>query len=438
MPRQLTIEEQEAEHLETALALSMGQEIPGQESGVLEASNPYSNPYFGPAKREDYDSNEWTMTATGSHTKEILLNPDPIDRKRENNMPAFLKPSPQGYQLSALIKILQAIPMSREALLCREHVFGDYGYDTEWWDGTPIKVPKIVNLSQEDHYTDRDEVIHETQRLVAFLEETDRAYGSSDVLAGMDGILRAGVDSVTASFLEEWRKAFHDSGPDLPLLDIFQSVGTKQNPNEPEAEQRYLFFTLDVRIDEGIAEKGQTLYEAIDDLLWADQSETSYDQVYLETVADVFVIQATRAHEAGSGLGIKIPSVWYSDRYLQSSIEQVKEMRAGKTAVHRELARIDGRKAKLAAFKGSAPTDAIQLLENAAAYFEASASTVNAIDEARTTLESDSSSFNRKKHGRIADELKAVTERIAQKLKSASHSFHRASIELTVWQRSSY
>ena len=428
--RQLTLKEQEAEHLKTALALSMGQKIPGQESGVLDTSRPY----FGPAKREDYDSKDWTMTATGSHTKEILLNPDPTDRKRENNMPAFLKPTPQGYQLSALIKILQAIPMAREALLSRENVINDYGYDTEWWDGTPIKVPKIVSLSQDYPYTEGEEVIHETQRLVAFLEETDRAYGSSDVLAGLNGIHRPGHELVIANFLDGWQKAFQDSTPDLSLLDIFRSVGTKQNLDEPEPEERHPFFNFDLRIDEGIADKGQTLYEAIDDLLWAGQSEASSDQVYLEKVADVFVIHATRVHEAGLGLGIKIPSVWYSDRYLQSSTEQVKEMQAGKAAVQTELARIDEQKAKLAESNGLVTTDAIKLLKIAAAYLEVSASNMNAIDEARTTLESDSAPLSRKSYGRLADELKVITERIAQKLKSVSRSFYAGSIKLIIWQ----
>lgn len=412
--------------MEKALALSMGQNIPGQESGVLDPPRPY----FGPAERKDYDSNNWTMTATGSHTKEILLNPEPVDRKRGNNMPAFLKPTPRGYQLSALIKILQVIPMSREALLCRENIFDDYGYDTEWWDGTAIKVPKVVNLSPDGHYVDPDEVIHESQRLVAFLEETDRAYGSSEVLAAMDGIHGSGHDAVISSFFETLTKAFRYAAPNLPLLDIFHSVGTKQNHDEPEAEEKYPFMTLDVRIDEGIADKGQTLYEAIDDLLWAEQSDSSYEQVYLEKVADIFVIQATRVHEAGSGLGIKIPSVWYSDRYLRSSLQLVKDMRAGKVAVQAELARIDEQKAKLAEFKSSsAPIDAMQLLKSAAAYFEASAPNINVTDEAKTRLESDPTSLKRKNYGRIAEELKDVTERIAQKLKGVSLLFHMGSIK---------
>lgn len=410
--------------MEQALALSMGQNIPGQESGVTDVSYP---PYFGPPKREEYDARNWAVTTVGSQTKEIRLNPEPINRKRERNMPAFFKPTPQAYQLSALIKVLQAIPMSREALLSRENLLPDYGYESEWWDGTAIQVPKVVHLTQEGHSTDQDEVICETQRLVAFLEETDRAYGSTDVLANMDGIIGKDHISVIAGFLEEWRKAVEHTTPNAPLLNVFRSVGRKEIANEPESAEEYPFLALELRIDDGIAEKGQTLYEAVDDALWAEPSESSYEHVYLAKMADLFIIEATRVGEAGSGLGIKIPSVWYSDRYLQSSIRQVKEMHAGKAAIHQKIARIDEAKAKIVETKisphGSSILDATHLLKSATVYFETSESKTDGVAEAKETLENHYISSDRNRFTRIADELKALTERIAQKLKSTSSGF---------------
>lgn len=401
----------------------MGQNIPGQESGVTDDSYPY----FGPAKRDDHVASHWAVTTVGSHAKEILLNPDPINRKRESSTPAFFKPTPQAYQLSALIKILQAIPMAREALLSRENMFPDYGHDTEWWDGTAIKVPKVVNLTQEGHSTDQDEVIYETQRLVAFLEETDRAYGSTDALANMDSIRGNGHGSIVVSFLEEWRKQVEHTTPNAPLLDVFRSVGRKENPNEPESAEESPFLALELRIDDGIAGKGQTLYEAVDDMLWAEWSESSYEHVYLERLAEMLIIEATRVGEAGSGLGIKIPSVWYGDRYLQSSIRQVKEMHAGKAAVQREISGIDEAKAKIA--QSGIPAleppilDATHLLKTTSAYFETSESKIDGVDEARESLETEHASLDRSRHGRISDELKALTERIAQKLKSKSNRY---------------
>lgn len=396
----------------------MGQNIPGQESGVVDSSYPY----FGPPKREDYDAKKWAVTTVGSHTKEILLNPEPINRKRERNTPAFFKPTPQAYQLSALMKILQAIPMSREALLNRENLFPDYGYETEWWDGTAIKVPKIVHLTQEGHSIHQDEVIYETQRLMAFLEDTDRAYGSTDVLANMDGILGNGHGSVVVGFLEEWRKEVEHATPNAPLLDVFRSVGRKENPDEPESAEALPFLALELRIDDGIAEKGQTLYEAVDDALWAELSENSYEHIYIEKMADLLIIEATRVGEAGSGLGIKIPSVWYGDRYLQASIGEAKELRAGKAAVQHEITRIDDAQARIVEPKIPALEppilDATHLLKTTTAYFETSESKIDGIDRMEETLETESTSPDRTRHGRITDELKALTERIAQKLKS--------------------
>lgn len=425
--RQLTVAEQEAKQMEHALALSLDQNIAGQESGVTDASNPY----FGPAKRPDYDAGSWAVTTVGSHAKEILLNPEPVNRKRESTMPAFFKPGPQTYELSALIKILQAIPMSREALLCRENLLPDYGYEPEWWDGAAIKIPKVVHLTPDGQSDDQDEVIYETQRLVAFLDETDRAYGSTDALANMDGILGKSHKSVSVGFLEEWRKGVDHAIPNAPLLDVFRSVGRKETSNEPETAEEYPFLALELRIDDGIAEKGQTLYEAVDDILWSELGESSYEYVFLEKLADLLIIEATRVGDAGSGLGIKIPSVWYGDRYLESSIRQVKDMLAGKAAVQHEITRIDEAKAKIVETKlpdlGAA--DATHLLKAATAYLETSQLKMDGIDEAKEaleTVETDFASPDRNRDRRIADELKALTERIAQKLKTFEESKERA------------
>ncbi len=397
----------------------MEQDILGQKSGVIEGQDPY----FGPARREDYDSN-WTMTATGSRTKEIMLNPEPIDRKRKTNVPAFLKPTPQAYQLTALIKILQTIPMSREALLCRENLKTDYGFDAEWWDGTAIRVSKVLDLSQDAYLTDQEETILETQRLVAFLEETDRAYGSIDVLASMDSSNEKGKGTVIATFLDQWREVVEHLTPHLSSTDIFKSVGKKENPYDPHSAESYPFVVLELRIDEGIADKGHTLYEAIDDILWADQGQSIYEQVYLEKTADVLILEVTRVSEAGSGLGIKIPSIWYSDRYLHSSINQVQDMQAGKAAVQEKIARIDEEKSKMVGIKVPAikmpQTDASNLLKTATDYFEALA-LKQSVEKSGTTLEGDPNISDLNRNRIIADELRKLTERITQKLHGMSN-----------------
>lgn len=406
--------------MEQALALSMSNTVPGQESGVTDGHFPY----FGPAKRDDYDSN-WTMTATGSRTKEIMLNPEPIDRKRERNVPAFLKPTPQAYRLAALLKILQTISISREALLCRDKLLPDFGWDAEWWDGTAIRLPKVSELSQPSYFNDREEIIHETQRLVAFLEETDRAYGSIDVMANMDGLRGKEDASILPAFLDQWREIVDYFAPNFQLMDVCRSELKKENFENSDEDEDYRFSVLDLRVDETIADKGQTLYEVIDDTLWPDPKQNVFDKVYFEKTADVFIMDVARVSETGSGLGIKIPPVWYSDRYLRSSNQQVQEMQAAKAAIRKEISQIEEAKAKVTEVTLSTiqnpVLDAIQLLKAATAYFEASASTSGVINGENGASGVSHGLPDRHGHGKIADELKALTERITQKLRSMWH-----------------
>lgn len=398
------------------MAISMNQTIPGQESGVTSAPGQY----FGPATRPHYDNNSWTLTAPRSNTKEILLNPEPIDRRREDHTPAFLKPSTEGNRLSALIKILQAIPLSREALLNRDNTIQDYWYDNDWWDGAPIKSPNAAKLVHDALELDEEILIHETQRLIAFLEGTDRAYGSVDTLSNLQGIGDLGVDQMLARYLEKWRYATAHISPAYPLLDIFKSTGVKTQNREPRIAETHDFHVLELRIDETLADRGQTLYEAIDDILWTEENESAYEDVYLSIIGDLFIVEVTRVVE-GSGLGIKIPSIWYSDRYLESSIPQVKEMQAGKIAIRKDAEKLDEAKANILRCQTSSilsNIDSPSFLNTATAFFERSASNEESINGSIHVQGDTSISSEPKRYSVIAEELKSLTARIAQKLKS--------------------
>lgn len=324
--------ESEEDQMNRAMAMSMSQsQTPpvGQETGTIGYDD---KPFYGPANREYYDPSEWAMTCA-STAKEILLNPDPAERTRSKNTPAFLKPSASGHRLPALIKILHAIPMVREALLNRNHTLSDYGCDKDWWDGTPIKVLRIVNMDTEGRKIDGDDIIYESQRLMAFLDETDRAYGSADVLAAADGITEYHDDKV-AQFLTRWGDATSRTQADRTLAQIFGSTGIKIDTiwgtnNKQE------FCSLDVKIDSQTSDQALTLYDALDQLLWGDNSAS--EQAYLEEVGDIVTMEVTNSAESAVGLGIQIPSVWYPDRYLSSSVERAKEMVARKAAIHAQM-----------------------------------------------------------------------------------------------------
>ena len=384
--------------------MSESQTLPGQETGTVE----YGKPTFGPANRKHYDTDKWAMV---SQTQEIILNPEPHDRKRQPNTPVFFKTSSKGHRLSALIKILHAIPMAREALLNRTHMLQDYGHEKAWWDGTPVKVLRVVNLDTWERNTNEDDVIYEAQRLMAFLDKSDRAYGSTAVLSDIEGIgLQENVK--VSNFMSLWQAAAARFAS--PLANVFESVGTKLDSSNPKDARSEHVTYLTVRVDNEISGKGLTLYEALDHVLWVDAKED--DEAYLQKVADIFTLEVDNQVENVSGLGIEIPSIWYADRYLPSNTQQAKDMLARKAAVIKQLQIEENLQSGISTFQkptGGAPFDAGKLLAKAADYFERKKA-YRGISEERSHEDQQSQA----QIDPVAKDLKELTARISDKLKS--------------------
>ncbi len=296
--KSLSAAEREEQELQQAVAMSLDQTSTGQVNGVTGPSNTY----FGPAGQDHYDTGKWAMTVSGPAAHEIILNPEPQNRKRRGGAPAFLKPSVSGEYLPSLITILHAIPLAREVLLMREHTLPEYGHDAEWWDGTAINAPRVINLADGPHDRESEDVIYETQRLMAFLDLTERAYGSADVLAGLRTVEDQNQDQSTSNFLRGWQQAAMVAAPDNELTHLFESTGMKVTPGASEIPQRVPFHSLDVEVDLELADKGGTLYDAIDEVLWPgvyDDEDT--EETYLDTIGEVVTFRITRQDPSGKG-----------------------------------------------------------------------------------------------------------------------------------------
>lgn len=434
---------QEARDLDQALKMSMmnsDSHSQGQMTGVTNALAPH----FGPARQEHYDKN-WQITVPGDYTKEILLNPEPADRKRDGKKPAFLrpstlKPSTQYHRLHALIKILQAIPLTREAMVCRDSILSEYGRHPEWWDGTSIRTPETVHEEGDRQDHDVEEVLYETQRLVAFLEDTERAYASVDSLVDISRTALSKVDIQSMGFLKDeeivpdffkaYGAAIASVNAELTLHKIVESVAVKaqkesvavqeqkEESKGPEFVDQISFTTLHLQIFDHLADKGHTLYDLVDDMLWAHDTEESIGQDHcLKTVAEVFILDVRRMNEASSGLGIRIPAVWYLDRYLPSSLEETRRMRKTKAAIEEELNLIEAKMASLAEAKSlnneEKRVPALTLLKSAETYFDSSTPRA-------TTSDQQDQAINTTKPIRGVKDMYVVSERVSQKLQSNS------------------
>lgn len=309
--------------------------LPPQESGITSTDKVH----FGPATRTQYDEEKWGMVPVGkSFAEEILLDPEPAARKRDLNVPAFLKPSIDNSRLNALFTIYHEIPLLREVLLNRADVQQNYGFDSEWWTGKAIEVP-YVSGSEPD---EGQELIYEMQRLMAFLDKTDRSYGSADALANARAVKKmqrfASQRSALSTDLESvvwyaWRKVF-DPRETGQVPKVF-SVGVDSEQQNETQE----FAILDLPLP-GKTSGPETFYDIADEALWSSQEQTDTDisnAAYLAHIGDVITF---RLKEEEPSNGVDIPAVWYPDRYLKSGRQAALEMRLQKTAINEEVDRI--------------------------------------------------------------------------------------------------
>ncbi|MCJ1476871.1 hypothetical protein MMC13_005540 [Lambiella insularis] len=404
--------ERDDQNLQKALAISIHDTMSGQETGVTDAAGAH----FGPATDAYYDNDKWAMTAAKTHAQEILQNPDPQYRVRSSGTPAFLKPSVAGHHIPSLITILHAIPMAREALLSRDSISQDYGRSDDWWDGMPIEVPKIYSLDDAVDEYDQEDIISESQRLMAFLDETERAYGSTDVLSNVAGMRQAPAWEVEIRFLELWSESISRVLPDFELRNIFRMGASTAQNNRP-------FYGINLNPEDELLDRGLTLYDALDDALWTGYRAGDEKDVYLNEVPEVLVIRIQRYSGKGSGLGIKIPGIWYADRYLKDSVKAARDMRSKKESLLSDIQKLEKSQARLATFtrphSNGKSLDTRRLLSVAKSHFEATSKNHSAkgATQQSNSLSTDSACDSRT-HAKIAEELQAVADRVDQKIDS--------------------
>ncbi|KAF9893937.1 hypothetical protein FE257_008908 [Aspergillus nanangensis] len=344
----LTLAEREERELQQAVAMSLSQNLGNQETGVTSAANQAK---FGKATRDHYEEDAWAMTLFDSSAREIIISPDPGARKRDDAEPAFIRPSQDNAYLGGLLTILHTIPLAREALLLRNYTLPNYGYDSQWWNGQPINLPKIVTIQDANEGdTDWDDIIHETQRLVAFLEGSARAFGSADSLASLKGMPAYDSAASIGRFLEAWQAAAVRADPGNQLATVFSSTAYKRSLTDYDSTVNTEFFTLESFVE---PDHGQTLYDTLDRTIWPDQVGEELDDVWLEHIAEIFTIRLD-ASEGAKSVDVKIPATFYPDRYLASCREISREFRAEKLKIQKDVDRIENLASRFSVSKSAA------------------------------------------------------------------------------------
>ncbi|CEJ60237.1 hypothetical protein PMG11_08819 [Penicillium brasilianum] len=416
----LTLAEREEQELQQAVAMSLNQGTGQQESGVTKTMttiNDQQQAHFGKAMREHYEEADWGMTLFNETSQEVVLSPDPEDRKRVEGEPAFIRPTNDNLYLGGFLTILHEIPLAREALLLRNKLLSDYGQEPQWWSGQPVNLPKIVTVhAQQGGDNDWDDVIHESQRLMAFLDSTKRSFGSSDALANLRDITSFSSDSeeVVTRFLETWHAAAIRAAPDSPLTTAFMSHAYKRSPfDEGDETISKELFVFEPVVEQ---EHGQTLYDLLDTAIWSDRPGEELDDVWLEHVGEVITMKLD-SYNNGKSVNVKAPAIFYPDRYMSSCRELARELRTKRLRVQEEILELEALMARYTTPLNVQGNLTIKhLLEKAAAAVNV-ALPKNPAKETQSMETEITIEITTDKADQISTELLAISDRIDSKVK---------------------
>lgn len=190
-------EQDEEADLQRAINLSLNQDAPDQENGVTGMGQ-----QFGPALKPQYETSKWSLVPVAT-SREIVDHPPPAKRRRLEGQPAFLRGSKETGYLGSLLTIYHGIPLAREALLLPSLDVHAYGYVPDWWSGSSDENRKSLSF-EANQQTDNNRLnlLAEVQCLMAFLDNTKRAYGSVDALTDLYALRTYQPESPFSRFLE--------------------------------------------------------------------------------------------------------------------------------------------------------------------------------------------------------------------------------------------
>ncbi|KAK8147836.1 hypothetical protein G3M48_000947 [Beauveria asiatica] len=298
-------------------AQEAGITAPGQESGVME--NCTSTPYFGPATRSQYDHADWAMVPIGTATMTSNVSP-PSNRQRRMDAPAFLVQHPNtvgNHKLGGLLTILHEIPLARNILLKCGSPSETYGYDTEWWHGKSITPPQSVYAQTPDsdvEWSSNKDIKpgfeDEIHRLMAFLDSTERSYGSTSVLTEMVPYPAIGPEKQFYEYLGQ-----RNGQAVYPLTQV-ASLALLHGDDLGDEDAR--FGLLEIEHLKSDYNNIKTLYEALDHLMWSDVlswNELTQDSK-MAMFKDMGEVVAIKFGGEGPEDSLEIPTELYPERYL--------------------------------------------------------------------------------------------------------------------------
>ncbi|KAL1839476.1 hypothetical protein VTJ49DRAFT_1485 [Mycothermus thermophilus] len=299
-----------------------------QQSGVTTSGNE-SGVQFGPANRPEYEPDEWAMVRLANRDPDA----DPALRTRKPGAPVLLRCRNETewnkHRLGALLMIYQTIPAARNALLRTGETPGyGYGNKSDWWQGQAIAVPA---QEPRDVVGDRVRVswTDELHRLMAFLEGTDRAYGTADLLTRAGNPEDHILDNAEKDFFYNFAMSHQLPDGDPNILSTFMSSVEIGALEDLAVQATDSFGILDLQIRDDAELEFQTLYHALDWMFFtefklAKEDRTTARTAWMSQVSEVFTCRLQGVKKLPHA--IDVPETLYLDRYLKNNYREIREL----------------------------------------------------------------------------------------------------------------
>jgi hypothetical protein len=262
--------------------------------------------------------------------------PDPSRRKREAGVPAFLRCRTENawetHRLGAILTILHSIPAARNALLR----YGapppqSYGHSPEWWKGKAIVPPAVQASHEAGELTWGDESkprwSDELHRLMAFLDATERSYGTADVLADTqpEGQLSS-TDSERDFF--DYLRSDPDNFEHVRSLITTCHLASVQDDESPFT-QSDRFGMLDFAYSKEQLIMAESIYSLWDRTFFMDYRNWTGDESgaqYALITEQAEILTMRLNGDDGLPKPIEIPKVFYLDRYLACNRSEISKI----------------------------------------------------------------------------------------------------------------
>ncbi|KAK6342074.1 hypothetical protein TWF730_001556 [Orbilia blumenaviensis] len=362
-----------------------------------------------------YESGNWALAVRGAGETsaiEIFLDPPPNERKRAPEQPAFLRPSTGSGSLGPLLTILHAIPTARDVLLQKDFVLDDYGQHDSWWAGHCIQVPRVLDEGDPNYIPPESlEVVRESQRLMAFLTGTERAYGTAESLGTIPSIFDSDPGSIVSNYFVSLRDAIRLLHCDEDLRTPLQSRAVKVSPNGEEGSQNFEVFDLTIRSH--LIDQGGSLYDALDTLFWEDYQDGT--EVFAEYFGEVCTLQVRVDDPNRRPCSIDVPIEMYFDRYTKEFKEHVADMKKAKIVIQDEIEALSAKEKRIKfytpMFKPNKILDMTNVIVATKKYFELSSDPESVLPTGGIPPDA-----HAKRCNEVAKQLAEIEERIRKKL----------------------